>query len=102
MLTKTRKVRKMRIRARISGTKEVPRLSVFRSNKFIYAQLINDDKGVTLAAARGVDPKAVGEDLVAKALRAKVSKVVFDRSGYKYHGLIKNFADEVRKGGIKF
>lgn len=102
MLTKARKTRKMRIRERISGTASMPRLTVFRSNKFIYAQLVYDDKGVTMAAARGVDPVAVGEDLAKKALGAKIKKVVFDRSGYKYHGLIKALADAVRKGGIEF
>lgn len=102
MLTEARKIRKMRIRRRISGTASMPRLTVFRSNKFVYAQLIDDDKGVTVAAARGADPVAVGEDLAKKALGAEIKKVVFDRSGYKYHGLIKALADAARKGGIEF
>ncbi|OGM33376.1 50S ribosomal protein L18 [Candidatus Woesebacteria bacterium RIFCSPHIGHO2_01_FULL_44_21] len=102
MLTKSRATRKKRIRARLAGNSTVPRLTVFRSNKLIYAQLINDAKGLTLASAKGKDPKEVALDLVKKAKKAKIGRLVFDRSGYKYHGKIKELADAVREGGIKF
>ena len=94
--------RHKRIRATISGTAERPRVSVFRSNKFIYAQLINDDKGVTLAQAQAADPKAVGTELAKKAKTAKIEKVVFDRGGYLYTGKIKALADALREGGLVF
>ena|SRR3972149_9559851 len=93
--------RKKRIRARISGSMIRPRVSVFRSNKLIYAQAINDDKSHTLAAAYGKDPVKVGEELGEKILKVKVKKVVFDRSGYKYHGNIKKLADSLRAKGIE-
>ena len=96
--------RKRKVRARITGTKERPRLSVFRSNKFIYAQIIDDSKGVTLAAAKGTrkDAEKVGEQVAKKALVRKIKKVVFDKSGYKYHGKIKALAETARKGGLEF
>jgi large subunit ribosomal protein L18 len=107
--------RKTRIRAKIEGTSELPRLSVFRSNANIYAQLIDDVKGVTLAAAGssdeelkvasagGVDgAKAVGQ-LIAKRAQAKgIASVIFDRSGYLYHGRVKALADAARESGLKF
>ncbi|HEX6977003.1 MAG TPA: 50S ribosomal protein L18 [Patescibacteria group bacterium] len=92
--------RKRRIRSRVSGTVERPRVSVFRSNKFIYAQIINDEKGVTLAHAKGKDAAKVGQELGEKALKAKVKKLVFDRGGYKYHGNVKKVADGLREKGL--
>lgn len=94
--------RHKRIRATISGTAERPRVSVFRSNKFIYAQLIDDVKGNTLAQAQATDPKTAGIDLAKKAKTAKITKVVFDRGGYLYTGKIKALADALREGGLEF
>lgn len=102
---------KYRIRKRISGTAERPRLSVFRSNKQIYAQLINDETATTLASASSLGlekmPKIqqaakVGELVAANALAAGITTVVFDRNGYLYHGRVKELADAARKGGLKF
>lgn len=106
---------KGRVRTTVSGTAERPRLSVFRSNKQIYAQIVDDIQGTTLVAASSSDKTIVGKEgnktekaamvgnLVAKkALAAGVAQVVFDRSGYLYHGRIKQLADAARKGGLKF
>ncbi|MEM1041920.1 MAG: 50S ribosomal protein L18 [Bacteroidota bacterium] len=104
---------KRRVRAKISGTGERPRLSVFRSNNNIYAQLIDDLEGHTLAAASSLDEnvsggnptevgKAVGQRLAEKAKEAGVETAVFDRNGYRYHGRIKALADGAREGGLKF
>jgi large subunit ribosomal protein L18 len=102
---------KYRIRKSVFGTAERPRLSVFRSNKQIYAQVINDLEGKTLAAASSLGletmPKIeqaakVGELLAKKALEAGVTAVVFDRNGYLYHGRVKSLADAARKGGLNF
>lgn len=96
--------RKKKVRARITGSAERPRLSVFRSNKFIYAQIIDDSKGVTLASASKIKTGAeeVGAEVAKKALAKKIKKVVFDKSGYKYHGKVKALADAARKGGLDF
>lgn len=94
--------RHKRIRAKISGTADMPRLSVFKSNRFIYAQLIDDVKGNTLASASSNDAKKVGSELAKKALALKIEKVVFDRGGYLYAGKIKAVADSAREGGLKF
>jgi len=98
--------RRVRIRSKIKGTSERPRLSVFRSNKHIYAQLIDDEKGVTLVAAMGGgDMTAAGETgkiLAAKTLELGIKKLVFDRGGYKYHGRVKALAERVREGGLEF
>ncbi len=94
--------RHKRIRATVSGTAEKPRLSVFRSNKFIYAQLIDDVKGHTFAQASAADAKKVGTELAQKAKTAKITKVVFDRGGYLYTGKIKAVADAAREGGLIF
>ncbi len=114
MLTKIERRRKIktRVRGKISGTQECPRLSVFRSNKQIYAQVIDDVNGVTLASASSlkVDEKLpkkeiaakVGEMIATNAKEAGVEKVAFDRNGYLYHGRIKELADAARKGGLKF
>jgi len=75
---------------------------VFRSLKFIYAQIIDDAKGVTLAQAKGKDPKEVGQKLAGLALKKKVIKVVFDRGAYRYHGRVKTLADAARSGGLEF
>ncbi len=102
---------KFRIRKRIKGTAERPRLSVFRSNKQIYAQVINDVEGKTIAAASSLGleklPKVqqaekVGELVAEKAKAAGIEAVVFDRNGYLYHGRVKALADAARKGGLNF
>ena len=102
---------KFRIRKNVNGTAERPRLSVFRSNKQIYAQVINDLTGTTLASASSLVlekmPKQeqatkVGELIAEKAKAAGVEKVVFDRNGYLYHGRVKQLADGARNGGLKF
>ncbi len=94
--------RKKRVRAKVSGTSKRPRISVFRSNKYIYAQIINDEKGVTLAEAHGKDAAKVGEELGEKAKKVKIGMLVFDRSGYKYHGNVKKLADAIRSKGVEF
>ena len=102
---------KYRVRNKISGTPERPRMSVFRSNKQIYVQVINDVNGTTLvsASSRGLEtmPKIeqaakVGEMIAKKALEAGITTVVFDRNGYLYHGRVKAVADAARNGGLKF
>lgn len=103
---KQRDRRRVRVRAKIKGTKERPRLSVFRSNKHIYAQLIDDVGGETLAAALGgADVSAagkVGKDLAEKAIKVGIKEVVFDRGGYNYHGRVKALAEAAREGGLEF
>ena len=102
---------KAKIRAKIFGTADQPRLSVYRSNKFIYAQLINDEKGVTLAQASDVSltkgtkierAQQVGAQVGALAIAKGISKVVFDRNGFKYIGRVKLLADAARKAGLIF
>lgn len=106
-----REKRKIHIRKKISGTSERPRMSVFRSNKHLYVQLIDDVAQKTLLAAntvkeeKGANKEAakwVGTHLAEKALQNKITDVVFDRSGYRYHGVIKEIADAARAGGLKF
>src|ERR1051326_8915428 len=107
--------RHLRVRKKIEGTPERPRLVVFRSSKHIYAQLVDDQKGVTLAGVADtsdgmqIDGKGevsrsfgVGELLAAKAKETGIAKVVFDRGGYQYHGRVKAVADGARKGGLEF
>jgi len=106
--------RKKRVRTKISRTSLRPRISVFRSNRYLYAQIIDDAKGKTLVAASSREKEAstlktniekagiVGEVLAKKAAKAKIKKVTFDRSGYKYHGIIKALAEGARKGGLEF
>ena len=106
--------RHARIRKKISGTPEIPRLNVFRSNVHIYAQVIDDASGRTLAAASTLDKgfegggtkkeeaKKVGLALAAKAQAAGIKQVVFDRGGYQYHGRVKELADGAREGGLEF
>jgi len=99
-----------RVRAAISGTPEMPRLAVFRSNKEIYVQVIDDLSGKTLAAASSNDIKgtkieqagAVGKSIAEKSIAAGISKVIFDRGGYLYHGRVKALADGARESGLKF
>jgi len=107
--------RHLRVRQRVTGTAERPRLVVFRSLKHIYAQLVDDARGVTLLAvadsSEGVSPegtgkvakaKAVGQALAAKAKAAGITSVVFDRAGYRYHGRVQAVADGAREGGLEF
>ena len=102
---------KYRIRKNVFGTAERPRMSVFRSNKQIYVQVINDLEGKTLCSASSLGLEAmpkieqaakVGEMVAEKAKAAGVEKVVFDRNGYLYHGRVKSLADAARKGGLNF
>lgn len=94
--------RKLRVRSKIRKLSHRPRLSVFRSNKLIYAQIIDDIKGVTLAAAKGNDSNKVGEEIAKESLTKKVKDVVFDKGEYRYHGRVKNLAEAARKGGLNF
>lgn len=106
--------RHKRVRAKISGTKERPRLCIFKSTKYIYAQLIDDERGKTLVAvssrelkkvknAKKVDlAKEVGKLIAKKAKDKKIEKVVFDRGGYQYHGRVKAVAEGAREGGLIF
>ncbi len=106
-----REVRRNRIRSKLSGTTEKPRLAVFKSNKFMYAQLIDDTKGTTLVSSSGAGLKAktkteqaemVGKDIASKAKAKNISKVVFDRGGYIYTGRVKAVADAARAEGLIF
>ena len=111
---KARKHRHVRVRGKISGTAERPRLNVFRSAKHIYAQVIDDVKGVTLVSASSMDKdfegnggnkeaaRKVGMTVAKRALEHGISEVVFDRDGYLYHGRVKELADGAREGGLKF
>jgi len=114
---KARLRRHLRVRKKINGTAERPRLSVFRSSKHIYAQLIDDEKGITLASASTLDKelrdkvgnggtveaaRQVGELIARRAKEKGVAKVVFDRGGYLYHGRIQALADAAREGGLEF
>ena len=107
-MTKVKEARrvkiKYRVRNKISGTAERPRMSVFRSNKQIYVQIINDEVGSTLVAASPKKEQAfkVGEAVAKKALEAGITTVVFDRNGYLYHGRVKEVAEGARNGGLKF
>ena len=118
-MTKVKNYRRDRIRKRIrkiiSGSLEYPRLSVFRSNKEIYVQLIDDSNGSTIAASSSSDKNfakskankteiasLVGKDIAEKAIKKGIKKVSFDRSGYLYHGRVKSLADGAREGGLKF
>ena len=110
-----RKARHARIREKISGTKELPRLNVFRSNNNIFAQIIDDESAVTLVSASSIDKELklenggnvealtkVGELLAERAKKAKITKVTFDRGGYLYHGRVKALADAARANGLEF
>jgi len=101
---------KLRIRSKVSGSESKPRLTIFRSNKFVYGQLINDALGQTIAnIVSNVDGKnkvdasfEAGKSLAKIALEKGIKEAVFDRNGYKYHGRVKSFADGAREGGLKF
>lgn len=112
-----RQVRHLRIRKKVHGTADRPRLSVFRSHKHMYAQLIDDERGHTLAAASTLDPevrqkvqstgtaeaaRVVGEVLAARARAKGIERVVFDRGGYLYHGRVAALAEGARAGGLEF
>lgn len=110
-----RQARHARVRTKISGTKDVPRLNVFRSNSNIFAQLIDDESGVTLVSASSIDKDLklenggnieaatkVGELLAKRAKDAKITKVVFDRGGYQYHGRVQALAEAARENGLEF
>jgi large subunit ribosomal protein L18 len=105
--------RRRRVRARVTGTSERPRLSVYRSNRGVFAQLIDDRRGHTVAAVNWIEPelrklsaseqaKRAGELLAERAKRAGVESCVFDRGGYQYHGRVKALADGAREGGLRF
>jgi large subunit ribosomal protein L18 len=104
--------RKIKVRAKVKGTHKRPRLSVFRSNKGAYLQLINDEKGITLISAHSREIKKKGKKtdisfelgklMAEKALEKKIKEIVFDRSGYKYHGRVEAIARGAREGGLKF
>jgi len=103
--------RKKRVRAKIHGTAELPRLTVFRSNKHFYAQAVNDNTSTTLAHSDGnklglkttrEDVKKIAVDMAEKLKNANIDSVVFDRNGYLYHGVVASFADALRESGIKF
>ena len=118
LLVQTRRVRRQRrIRKRLSGTPERPRLAVFRSSKHIYAQVINDVGGATLASASTVDPElraevkyggnkaaaaAVGKLIAERAKKAGIDKICFDRRSYKYHGRVEALATAAREAGLEF
>ncbi len=112
-----RKRRHARVRRRLGGTNDRPRLNVFRSNSHIYAQVTDDTQGVTLVAASSLDgelrsalsgktkveqAKEVGKLVAERAIEAGIKEVVFDRGGYRYHGRVKALADGSREGGLKF
>ncbi len=113
-----RQRRKRRVRKRITGTPERPRLTVFRSHQNIYAQIIDDTAGRTLVAASSQDPpvrekleggggnrgaaRVVGESLAQQAVEAGIERVVFDRNGYPYHGRVRELAEAARQSGLKF
>ena len=106
--------RARRVRAKIVGSAERPRLSVFRSNQHVYAQLINDAESKTLVSASDLNlkktdkktkielAKAVGQELAKKAVGLKIEQAVFDKGSYKYHGIVKSLAEGAREGGLKF
>jgi len=114
---KLREKRRIRVRKKVFGTAERPRLNVFRSLNHMYAQIIDDERGITLVAASTLSPelrgklkrggnieasKAVGELIAKKAIAAGIKKVVFDRAGYIYHGRVKALAEAAREGGLDF
>ena len=108
-----RKIRHARVRNKVSGTSECPRLNVFRSNSHIFAQIINDEEGITLVSSSSQSlkienggnvegAKLVGKDIAEKAIASGITKVVFDRGGYQYHGRVEALADAARSNGLEF
>lgn len=113
MLKQSRIKRQKRIRSKINGTKNMPRLSVYRSNKYIYAQAIDDEKNETIASISEKDlkdkvgtkterAKSLGILLSEKLKKSKTEKIIFDKGGFRYHGRVKALAEGLREGGIKF
>jgi large subunit ribosomal protein L18 len=114
LTTRQRRLRRRRrVRARITGTAERPRLSVYRSNRGVFAQLVDDSRGHTLAAVNWIEPelrkssaseqaKRAGELLAERAKKAGIETCVFDRAGYRYHGRVKALAEGAREGGLNF
>ncbi len=109
----SRQRRHARVRSKVSGTASCPRLNVFRSNSNIFAQIIDDEKGITLVSSSSVALKLknggsvegaalVGKDIAEKALKNKIERIVFDRGGYLYHGRVKALADAARENGLEF
>ena len=108
-----RKIRHTRVRNKINGTSECPRLNVFRSNSNIFAQIIDDEKQITLVSSSSVElklnnggniegAKLVGKDIAEKAKKKNITKVVFDRGGYQYHGRVEALAEAARENGLEF
>jgi len=110
IISSSRDRRRKRIRAKVSGTSERPRLSVYKSNAYMYAQVIDDTKGLTLVAASSMDVKGnkteaaakVGTELAKLAKAKGITKVVFDRGGFIYTGRVRALADAAREGGLEF
>ena len=113
MLNKARVKRQKRVRSKIEGTKDIPRVSIFRSNKYIYAQAIDDRNGKTLVSVAESELKGnagkkvekarqLGTIMASKIKKIKSEKIVFDRGSFKYHGRVEAFAQGLREGGIKF
>lgn len=94
--------RRLRIRAKISGTATRPRLTVFRSNRYLHLQLIDDGKGKTLAASSTLKKQDAARELSSQAAKLGITAIVFDRAGYRYHGKVAKLAEELRKSGLKF
>ena len=108
-----RKIRHTRVRNKVNGTSECPRLNVFRSNSQIFAQVIDDEKGVTLVSSSSLSlklenggniegAKLVGKDIAEKCKAANITNVVFDRGGYQYHGRVEALAEAARENGLEF
>lgn len=106
-----RSTRTRKVRAKLRSRSNMPRLIVFRSNKYIYAQIVDDNSSTTVTASSNIktktkgkieNAKIVGQNLAKKALEQKIKKVVFDRGGYKYHGRVKALAEGARGGGLEF
>jgi large subunit ribosomal protein L18 len=106
----SRQNRRVRVRKKVCGTASRPRLSVFRSNRYLYVQVISDETGQTLAAASTVGSgkgnvgaaKQLGHDIAERCKQLSIAEVVFDRGGYKYHGRVQAIADAAREAGLKF
>lgn len=107
-ITKNKIRKKKSIRKHISGSAVIPRVTVFKSNSYFYAQAIDDDKGVTIVGSKNTDGKSMettvgfAKTFAAMLKKSKIEKIVFDRNGYNYHGVVKQFADSLRENGIKF
>lgn len=109
--TRSRKEKRMKrkasMKAKIRGTSDRPRMSIFRSNRFFSVQLIDDTKGTTMVAVKGsgknmTEAKTLGSEIAKQAVSKGIEHVVFDRGGFRYHGAVKALADAAREGGLKF